>query len=90
MAKSIGWLPAGLTLGDAWDGRKAKVGDYAEVVRMVHNLAHPARYVLDHNKGRVTKKWLERQFQITLACRDWLEEKNDIELRRAMKDEGLL
>jgi hypothetical protein len=33
VAKAAGWLPAGLDLEDDWNGRKAKVGDHAEVVR---------------------------------------------------------
>jgi hypothetical protein len=33
--KAAGWLPVGLELTDDWDHRKAKVGDYAEVVRQV-------------------------------------------------------
>jgi hypothetical protein len=56
VAKKAKWLPAGLELGDDWSSRKAKVGDHAEVVRMVRNLAHPARYLEDHGGGRVTKK----------------------------------
>ncbi len=44
VAKAAGWLPSGLALDDRWCSRKALVGDYAEVVRMARNLAHPARY----------------------------------------------
>src|SRR5437588_4004092 len=29
--------------------KKAKIGDFAELVRMVRNLAHPARYRKDHS-----------------------------------------
>ena len=52
--KAAGWLPSGLDLSAKWSRRKARVGDYAEVVRDVRNLAHPARYVADHRGKRVT------------------------------------
>src|SRR5580658_5005942 len=38
VAKAAGWLPAGLKLGEAWDTRKARVGDYAEATREMRNL----------------------------------------------------
>jgi hypothetical protein len=62
--KAANWLPSGLTSGADRDRRKAKVGDYAEVVRIVRNLVHPARYVEDHYRSRVTAKILRRQFEI--------------------------
>ena len=47
VAKAAGWLPAKLDPDkDDWDGRKAKVGDYAEVARVVRNLAHPGDSLL--------------------------------------------
>jgi hypothetical protein len=90
VAKAANWLPSGLKLGDDWDGRKAKVGDYAEVVRMVRNLVHPARYVEDHYRSRVTAKYLKRQFDVVLLCRDWLVERNNKSLREHMRAEALL
>jgi hypothetical protein len=45
VAKAASWLPSALDLDDDWNWRKAKIGDYAEVVRMMRNLAHPARYL---------------------------------------------
>jgi hypothetical protein len=87
VAKAAGWLPAGLKLGDDWDWKQARVGDFAEVVRMVRNLAHPARYLKDHPRGRVTKKYLQRQFEIVLACRDWLAAHNNRELLKHIKEE---
>lgn len=90
VAKAANWLPSALNIADDWNSRKAKVGDYAEVARMVRNLAHPARYVKDHYRSRVTAKYLQRQFEIVLACRDWLAERNNKSLREHMKAEGLL
>src|SRR5487761_23404 len=46
VAEAADWLPAALEYGkDDWDGKKAKIGDHAEVVRGLRNLAHPARYM---------------------------------------------
>ncbi|MGC2161099.1 MAG: hypothetical protein WA634_04245 [Silvibacterium sp.] len=36
---------------------------------MMRNLAHPARYLQDHMGRRVTNRYLQRQFEIVLACR---------------------
>jgi hypothetical protein len=90
VAKAAKWLPSGLNLEDAWDRRKAKVGDYAEVTRTLRNLVHPARYVEDHYRSRVTAKYLERQFEVALLCRDWLVERNNKSLRGHMREEGIL
>ncbi len=87
VAKAAGWLPAGLKLGEDWNSRKARVGDYAEVARMMRNLAHPARYLNDHPGRRVTKKYLQRQFEIVLACRDWLAAHNNRELLKSIEEE---
>lgn len=87
VAKAAGWLPAGLKLGEAWDTRKARVGDYAEAAREMRNLAHPGRYVQDHPRGRITKRYLQRQFEIVLACRDWLAAHNNRELLKAIEEE---
>jgi hypothetical protein len=87
VAKAAGWLPAALDQKDGWNRRKAKVGDYAEVVRMMRNLAHPARYLKDHTGRRVTGRYLQRQFEIVLACRDWLAAHNNRELLKAIQEE---
>jgi hypothetical protein len=89
VAKAAGWLPSGLDLDDEWNRKKARVGDYAEVVRMVRNLAHPARYAADHHGKRVTGKYLQQQFEIVLACRDWLAARNNRSLIEHMKAEGI-
>jgi hypothetical protein len=54
---------------------------------MVRNLAHPARYLKDHPRSRVTKKYLQRQFEVVLACRDWLAAHNNRELLKHIKEE---
>lgn len=87
VAKAAGWLPARLKLGEDWNSRKARVGDYAEIARMMRNLAHPARYLKDHTGRRVTRRYLQRQFEIVLACRDWLAAHNNRELLKAIMEE---
>jgi hypothetical protein len=90
VAKAAGWLPSGLHINDDWNVRKAKIGDYAEVSRKVRNLIHPGRYLKDHSPSRVTARYLQRQFEIVLLCRDWLAERNNKSLREHMRREGLL
>lgn len=89
VAKSAQWLPSALDLDDKWSSRKARVGDHAEIVRMVRNLAHPARYAADHHRGRVTRKYLQRLFDIVLLCRDWLAARNIRSLIEHMKAEEI-
>ena len=89
VAKALNWLPAGLALNDDWNHRKARIGDYAEVARMVRNLAHPARYRTDHFQRRVTKRHLRMQFEVVEGCRGWLVDHNYKALRQGMaKDES--
>jgi hypothetical protein len=87
VAKASPWVPAGLALNGGWNSRKALIGDHAEVVRMVRNLVHPARYVEDHYGSRVTGKYLN---QVVRLCSDWLAERNNRTLREHMKAEGIL
>lgn len=91
VAKCARWLPSGFPDGeDEWVTRNAKVGDYAEVARSIRNLAHPARYFLDHPRKRVTARFLDQQFEVVLACQEWLERHNNDQLRENMRREGLL
>jgi hypothetical protein len=90
VAKAAQWLPAVLDLSGEWDDRKARIGDHAEVLRLIRNLAHPARYVQDHPRKRVTSKYLQRQFEVALACRDWLVAHNNKTLFKLLKASGLM
>jgi hypothetical protein len=56
---------------------------------MVRNLAHPARYIKDHYGKRVTNKYLQRQFEVVLLCRDWLSHHNNTALVQHLKAEGI-
>lgn len=91
VVKAAGWLPFGLDAEkDDWDSRKARIGDYAEVVRMVRNLVHPARYMADRPGGRATLNRLRWQFKVVDLCRDWLLTHVHKSLRAQMEAEGLL
>lgn len=73
VAKMAGWLPAGLDVdNDEWIAQKAQVGDRAEVVRLLRNLLHPGRYVDDHHRQRVTKKYLKFAFDVAIEVVDSL------------------
>jgi hypothetical protein len=87
VAKAAGWLPAGLGLEENWDHRRAKVGDYAEVVRQIRNLIHPARYLEDNRGKWVTAKHLHLQFDVVLACVNWLAEHSKNFIRESMHRE---
>jgi hypothetical protein len=89
VARAADWLPSGLDVNDTWNTRKAKIGDYAEVSRMVRNLIHPGRYVKEHSPSRVTAKYLQRQFEVVLLCRDWLVARNNRSLLEHMQQEGI-
>lgn len=85
VAKKTNWLPAALRLSDDWSSQKALVGDYAEVIRLIRNLAHPGNYLKNHLRNRVTKKYLMRQFEILDYCRDSLIEYNNKSLLKSIK-----
>lgn len=89
VAKAAGWLPSALVYGeDEWSNRKAKVGDYAEVVREMRNLAHPARYMEDHYRKRVTRKHLGLVFETINSASSWLYARIEKSLIERMKSEG--
>lgn len=91
VVKAAGWLPFALDVEkEDWNSRKARIGDYAEVVRMIRNLVHPARYMVDRPGGRATLNRLRCQFQVVDLCRDWLVGHVHQSLRVEMEAEGLL
>jgi hypothetical protein len=90
VAKAANWLPSQMDLNEEWNSGKARIGDYAEVVRMVRNLVHPASYATEHYRSRVTAKYLRWQFDVVLHCRDWLSERNNKTLLEHMKAEGIV
>ena len=87
VAKAANWLPAGLSLDEDWNSRRAKVGDYAEVVRIVRNLVHAGRYRKEHFRRRITRRYLEQQFEVVESCRGWLADHNAKSLLAHMREE---
>jgi predicted nuclease of restriction endonuclease-like (RecB) superfamily len=90
VAKAANWLTSHIDLKDDWNSRKARIGDYSEVVRMVRNLVHPASYALEHYRSRVTAKYLKWQFDVVLHCRDGLAVRNNKSLLEHMKADGIM
>lgn len=90
VAKAAEWLPSGLEYGkDDWDSRRAKIGDHAEVVRDIRNLAHPARYMEDHYKKRVTKKYLDSVLDTLNGVSSWLYSLVEKSLLQHMQEEEI-
>jgi hypothetical protein len=88
VAKAAGWLPAALEYGsEDWNEKKAEIGDYAELVRELRNLAHPARYLEDHYRKRITVKHLEYVIEIINGVADWLYARIARRLLEHMKEE---
>lgn len=91
VAKSANWLPSELDLAtDKWSNRRARIGDYAEICRIVRNLIHPGNYVTEHLRKRITANYLRRQFETVEGCGDWLAARNAESLRGLMRDEGIV
>jgi hypothetical protein len=88
VAKAAKWLPTSDNPNHHFHLKKAKIGDFAELVRMVRNLAHPARYRKDHSGRRVTARYLRRQFDLVEISRDWLVTHNNKPLLEALRAGG--
>jgi hypothetical protein len=88
VVKERGWLPFGLSLNEQWAARKAHIGDYAEALRQTRNLVHPIRYALDLPRKRVTKRYLERSFEIFEVATDYLLNKIGESLRAALEEQN--
>lgn len=87
VAKERNWLPSALSLHDEWDEAKAKIGDYGEVIREIRNLVHPARYALDWQSKRITKKYLEGVFEILEVANEHFLSKINSSLWEAIEEE---
>jgi hypothetical protein len=64
VAKQLAWLPANLDLHEEWNRKHAQTGDYANVVRQLRNLLHPARYLFDYTRKRVARRHLTLSFEV--------------------------
>ncbi len=88
VAKKMNWLPAGLALEEEWNRRRARIGDYAEVVRILRNLVHPARYLSEHARRRITSRHLSLAFEVLeIAVRN-LESNLHAAMRAELKQES--
>jgi hypothetical protein len=90
VARKVRWLPAGLDLESEWSNRRAKIGDYAIVLKDYRNLVHPNRYTSDFKNRRVTRRRAELCYEVLDACIDHLLNRNDAALRKAMEKEALV
>ena len=88
VVKERGWLPTGLSLDEEWNGKKAQIGDWSEVLRKLRNLIHPARYMLDLQHKRVTKRYLEMSFKTFEVANDYFLIKISESLRAALEVDG--
>jgi len=75
IVRDCGWLPAGLRLGEDWDHKRAKVGDYAIAIKETRNCVHPARALADLPKGHITKRHSKLAAAVFEAAVDHLEVK---------------
>jgi hypothetical protein len=85
VAAGMKWLPRGLKDGEKWNRRRAQIGDYAEVMRHVRNLVHPARYLRDHSPSRITRKYVAQSLEVLELAVKWLEAVVHRSLRESME-----
>ena len=57
----------------------------SEVLRQIRNLIHPARYMLDLPRKRITKRYLKMSFEIFEVATDYLLSKIGESLRMAFE-----
>ena len=88
VAKNVGWLPAGLQLAEAWDHKRAHIGDHAEVVRVLRNLVHPASFLSEHSGKRITSRHLAHAFEVLEVAQDHLHHKLIESLRTTIEAEN--
>jgi hypothetical protein len=89
VSKDLNWLPSRLKRDDAFDRRKAKIGDYAEIIRNTRNFVHPNRYLSDYDGKRLTSSDFDHSYEIVLLVSDWLQAKVMRSLKEHMDHEDL-
>jgi len=87
VAKELHWFSSGLSPDEQWNGAKAQIGDYIEVLRQIRNLVHPARYANDMGKKKVTKKYLESCFNILDAAVDQINALLKLSVKEMKKEQ---
>lgn len=87
VARHCKWLKSGLELETDWDRKKARIGDYAIVLKDFRNLVHASCKITDFSKSRVTKQRMEMCFDILDISKSHLEAKLHRSLKLAMEGE---
>lgn len=87
VAKDKGWLPAKLSLDENFEEERAQIGDYAEVVRQIRNLVHPARHIQNLAGESLSLDHLALCFEVLQAATDWLLDRIGMDLRDALEKE---
>jgi hypothetical protein len=88
VARNCGWLPTGLAREDDWNPRKAKIGDWAVVLKEIRNLVHPAVYMTHLPKSRMTRRRLGLCFEIFKTATDHLRAKIYTSERKFLSEKG--
>lgn len=86
IAKKCGWLPSRLTEHDDWNSAKAHIGDYAELLRETRNMVHAGKYISDYTKVKISKRRMEKLFEILEVANDWFSYKVNESLRKTIED----
>jgi hypothetical protein len=81
VAQAAKWLPTSDNPDHRYHLRRAKIGDFVDLVRQVRNLAHPTRYREDHFRKQVTARILQRQFDLVEISMGWLMAYNNNRFR---------
>lgn len=68
IAVLAGWLPAN---ADDWNSKEARIGDWIRWVHRVRNLVHPARYLADHPRRRITEGYARTAFDVLSISSEW-------------------
>jgi hypothetical protein len=86
VARECQWLPSGLLINEDWEPKKAKVGDYAIVLKEFRNLVHPSCFVKDYLRQRLTRRKMKVGYEILDTVIKFLLEKLNHSLKAAFKE----
>ena len=75
VADELNWLPSKISSIDDWNTTNAIEGDYADIVRQVRNLIHPARYMKEMGRRKITKRYLDACFNIVKSAAECISDK---------------
>jgi len=64
LSRDLRWLPSAGPSTDRFNPDKAKIGDYAEVVRAIRNLLHPSIYLRECPDKSISEKHLRFSFEV--------------------------